>query len=156
MSCRIQPSAFHVRFPHRKRKNFMTSHVTLWPGQNIEFEICARAKWNHTPLLMKTGEQYSFEAAGTWHDAQIECGPDGHVRPSWLFRLAERFRRRANDRWFALIGALNEEEGETFLIGSAASLAAAKDAMLSCYANDLLWMYFNNFGSVKLSVTRNR
>ncbi len=134
----------------------MTSHVALWPGQNKEFEIRSRPKWNDTSLLMKAGERYSFEATGTWYDAQIECGPDGYVSPNWLFRLAERFRRRPNDRWFALIGALNEDESETFLIGSAATLTVAKDAMLGCYANDIPWMYFNNSGSVKLTVTRNQ
>ena len=130
--------------------------VTLLPGESRTFEIFAKPKWNDTALAMKAGERYRFVATGTWCDASISSPPEGYRSDRWFFRLTERFRRRPSDNWFALIGAVGQDESTTFLIGSEAETTVGADGILNCYANDLPLFYFNNSGAVALEVTRER
>lgn len=44
--------------------------------------------------------------------------------------------------------------GQTFLIGSAAAITPTRAGELRCYANDVPLMYWNNTGSVTLTIVR--
>lgn len=137
-----------------KSRKSSLAHVVLMPGESRSFEIFARPKWNGTELMMRAGERYRFAANGTWSDATIPSGPEGYKCNRWFFRLTERFRRRPADNWFALIGAVGENELATFLIGSEAVVTVVSDGVLNCYANDLRLLYCNNSGAITLKVTR--
>ena len=118
-------------------------------------EIIARNKWNHTGFQLEQGVEYKFSAQGQWIDWYIVHGPDGDGSGANLFlRLFEHFRRRPKDKWFALIGAVGEDESTTFLIGSNLRFRANHSGELTCYANDVPWAYDNNRGSIQLEVER--
>ena len=122
----------------------------------MRFSIRARDKWNHTGLVLDAGGIYRFVADGQWIDWYITYGPAGGDSGSNLFlRPVERFRRRPKDNWFALIGAVGEDESTTFLIGAGKpEFRAEHSGELTCYANDMSIAYVNNRGSVSLSVER--
>ena len=123
------------------------------------YTIEARTKWNHTGYRLQAGVAYDFTATGEWIDLDIPYTPDGGPSSSGkpiqrlVLRLTESFRRRKKDNWFALIGAVGEDESTTFLIGSSLkNFVPIQDGELTCYANDVGWAYFNNKGSVTLTV----
>ena len=95
---------------------------------------------------MSIGERYRFEAAGVWYDAAIRTDAAGYPSPTPFFRLLARFRRRPRDTWFALIGAIGQDESTTFLIGKGGEMDITADGILHCYANDLSSFYGNNSG----------
>ena len=69
--------------------------------------------------------------------------------------MAERFRRLPDGNWFALVGALGDEDDELFLIGSGQkNYEATRDADLYLFANDLPFKYDNNKGSLVVKITR--
>lgn len=72
-----------------------------------------------------------------------------------------RLRRRLDLPWMTLVGAVangaaggNPARHEEFGIGSGRVLTPKATGYLYAYANDLWPMYFNNRGSVRLTVTR--
>ena len=130
-------------------------HMTCYTLMCVKFQILAKEKWNHTSLMLEQGVGYQFTAEGQWIDLNLVYGPDGGGSGSNFFlRLFERLRRRPKDNWFALIGATGEDESTTFLIGSSRQITAIQNGELTCYANDVLLAYFNNRGSISLTVER--
>lgn len=128
--------------------------IRLNPGDTLQVPVFAQPKWNDTRIEMHPGETYRFEAMGIWCDASICCHADGYPSPSLGFRLAERWRRYPRGNWFALIGAINQNAGASFLIDLHNPMPAPADGVLHCYANDLPFTYGNNSGFLKLTVTR--
>jgi hypothetical protein len=55
-----------------------------------------------------------------------------------------------------LIGAIGQEKETTFLIGTSHPWEVKADGTLNCFANDVPGFYFNNSGTVQLTVTRTR
>jgi hypothetical protein len=128
--------------------------VRLNPGDSVQVQIFARAEWNDTTVEVRKDETYCLEATGTWYDASISCRADGYLSRSAGFRLTERWRRCPPGNWFALIGVIGRDESTSFIIGERKEVTTAKGGVLHCYANDLPFMYGNNSGCVKLTVTR--
>ena len=61
------------------------------------------------------------------------------------------------EKWFALVGAVGKDEARLFLIGENLEGWEAKgDGELMCFANDVPRAYFNNHGSITLTITRVR
>jgi len=122
-------------------------------GEQIDFTVLARAKWNATPVWVSGGERHKFLASGTWCDASIRTGPAGYASSSLGFRLAAPFRRFPKANWFALIGAIHQK-GPAFVIGDGTEIEMPADGLLYCFANDLPSFYFNNSGHVQVVVER--
>lgn len=114
--------------------------------------IHARFFWNKTGVFLGSGERYSMRATGTWYDFGIPCGPDGYDR--WYLRWATGLRRLPAADWFFLIGALDSNLESSFRIGSNATVTSSADGELTCFANDIEAMYWNNWGIVDLIITR--
>jgi hypothetical protein len=83
-------------------------------GKSTTKTILASKKWNDTQIRLVAGEEYHFKASGQWRDWTIVCNADGYTSPNSLLRASERFRRVPKERWFALIGTIQENE-DTFL-----------------------------------------
>jgi hypothetical protein len=115
-------------------------------------EIDARPKWNDTSAQLIKGRRYRLIAIGTWYDASIACGPEGYKSFNLFFRLCERFRRAPRADWFCLVGAINRDPSTLFTIGRSATIQAIQGGALTCFANDLPFMYGNNSGSLQLAV----
>lgn len=116
--------------------------------------IKASEYWNHTKIYLEATAIYLLEVQGqqVWHDAWIRTDADGYTN-QWL-RWAELLRRSPNDKWFALIGNINQSTIHTFLIGKRTKYQSTVSGELLCYANDVPFMYWNNRGQLLLTVTR--
>lgn len=119
---------------------------------NTTIKVCARPRWNHTGFFVEGGAVYELSASGTWYDASIPSGPDGYQRGNFLQDLAARLRRSPRDRWFALMGSLDGARGTIFLIGSRVTYIPPRGGELVCFANDVPGFYWNNRGSVTLTI----
>jgi hypothetical protein len=109
------------------------------------------------------GHKYRFkiEPGDTWEDGGIECGPDGWESEDlpWykegVVQFAERFRRLPDANWFALVGALDDEDNNLFFIGDGNDeFSAPRSADLYLFANDISSKYDNNEGWLVVEITR--
>jgi len=126
-----------------------------WSGApKTMIRICSRPYWNHTGVVLESGATYELKAAGTWTDASRDCGPDGYLRGNFFQELFRGLRRSPSNQWFALMGALDDSRDTIFLIGSQATYVPPRRGELVCFANDVPGFYWNNAGSVTLSVSR--
>jgi hypothetical protein len=114
--------------------------------------IDARLPWNRTGIRLQAGSRYELTATGLWVDKNYEAGPDGYVSPNLLMKLGEFRRRVPKAKWFALIGALDEDESTQFVIGSRMVYTPVRSGELTCFANDWRSKYDNNSGALTLSV----
>ena len=113
--------------------------------------VNARQQWNRVAELEANVEyEITVPAGEEWKDASIRCGPEGYTR--WWLRPFTWLRRHRPAPWFALIGVIGD--GEPFMIGRQRVVQPQKAGQLLCYANDASFMYWNNSGSLKVSVTR--
>jgi hypothetical protein len=121
--------------------------------------IDARERWTPTGLTLKAGSTYELSATGAWSDGGIDCGPSGFFSVgqgclrACVLRPTERLRVLPAAPWFALIGALDGDPSTAFEIGAGTTYTPARDGMLTCCANDVPWMRWNNRGYVDVTVT---
>jgi hypothetical protein len=124
--------------------------MTNWPAAA---EIHAACYWNETGILLEAGRIYDFVAEGQWIDLAICSGPEGNPHPVWTQRLVEQYRRAPRQRYFMLMGALDRDPATIFPIGARlAGWKSPRGGRLTCFANDVPLMYWNNRGSVRLTV----
>ncbi len=116
------------------------------------YTIYARRYWNEFEFPVVEGSRYRLAARGQWRDGGIECGPDGYSSPNAILRLAEGVRRSPDDNWFALVGCVERKLETRFLIGGQTNWTATGTGCLSCFANDVPFMYWNNSGSLALTI----
>ena len=128
--------------------------IVLDVGRSATFRIRARSKWNVPDLLLTEGCRYDFRATGTWVDLIKKTGPDGYTSQFFTLRLTESRRRSPNENWFCLIGAIDCDPTRQFALGARRSLTMPASGRLTTFANDLPFMYWNNFGWLTLTVTR--
>jgi hypothetical protein len=115
--------------------------------------IASRTHWVRTGIQLRRGLDYRFEATGRWTDLIYRCDADGYQSKNWVLGLFERARRVPAAPWFALIGALDSDRANRFVIGTQTTYQPVGDGELLCFANDLWLMYFNNHGTIELQVT---
>jgi len=136
----------------------MSSTSTLVTTQRTA-PIDARLCWNVTDMILEAGREYNFSAVGTWRDASIVCNANGYPPPALnplqtvVLKPFEPFRRMPSAPWFALIGAIDKDMSTAFIIGCSKRLTVMKTGVLTCFANDVPFMYWNNSGMVMLTVT---
>jgi hypothetical protein len=117
--------------------------------------IEARREWNHTGVRLERGVRYLMEAQGQWTDLFLKYGPEGGPSRFAYLRRFEHKRRIPSADWFALCGAVDENEDSKFVIGAGREYTATATGELTCFANDVPGWFFliNNHGSVELKVT---
>lgn len=123
-------------------------------GEKVTVTIAARRPWNGTGVVLEHGHTYRLTAAGEWVDAWSRCGPAGYPSNNIILRLAERLRRDPQQPWFALIGAHAHDPNTHFAIGTGCVYRPQRSGELSCFANDVPFFYWNNRGSISLTVER--
>jgi hypothetical protein len=125
--------------------------------------VLAKSKYNWTGVRVEKGATYSITVpeGAVWKDGGMECGPGGWKTDDlpWyqegVVHFMERHRRLPDANWFALVGALNDEDDNLFLVADGAEPSTAeKDADLYLFANDLSSKYGNNEGSLMVTITR--
>src|SRR6266498_1837839 len=120
-------------------------------GQSTIVTIQARKKWNDTGIQLIAGQEYQFTAAGKWIDWFIPCEADGFPSRDLILRLTQWQRRVPSENWFALMGALDFDKTSIFKIGAGRTLVMNRSGTLTCFANDVPYMYWNNHGSIQLT-----
>ena len=129
------------------------SRAELELGELRKVMIDASRFYNRTGILLIQSGVYSFKVdpVELWYDAQNSCNAEGYPSIGGM-RYFEWARRVPRENWFKLIGCVGME---TTAIGtSLPTFTPAMGGELTCFANDAYLMYWNNRGSVALSVTR--
>jgi hypothetical protein len=123
-------------------------------GESITVTIHANKVWNYTNIHLIQGQRYqlSVDLNDQWIDGTVTCNADGFDK--WWLKPFEWSKRVSGEKWFKLIGSLNADMGERFIIGTEKILISKSSGFLTCFANDAPTMYWNNQGSIKLKVTR--
>jgi hypothetical protein len=156
------------RDPRRKVYRGDEYHPTadglkLAVGESHTCEVIAETKYNWSGVALQAGATYTFSVpdGDTWTDASIECGPAGWKSKDlpWykehIIKAFEKRRRLKNANWFALVGALGDEDDKLFLIGDGKKpYTAPKGGDLYLFANDMPSKYGNNDGSLMVTITR--
>ncbi len=144
------------------------SHPSALPhhlkvGQSHTCKVLALVKFNWSGVTLQKDCTYTFTIPenDTWKDASIECGPGGWKTEElpWykegIVNFFENHKRLKNADWFALVGALEDEDADLFLIGdNPAPYTAPRDADLYLLANDMDSKYGNNEGDLMVTITR--
>jgi hypothetical protein len=114
--------------------------------------IPASAYWTETGIWLQAGVPYCLVAQGQWCDAGLSSDAGGNPKPVLLQRLFAPLLRVPNERYFTLIGAFDRNSATTFPIRTGTTILAPRSGMLTCFANDVSWAYWNNSGEVELTV----
>jgi hypothetical protein len=127
----------------------------LKSGQSKSFVVDAAKLWNPSGIALERGRVYDVNVEGdqTWKDWCIPTDADGYTREA--LRPFEFLKRVPDQNWLKLIGAIGRDGRTPIIIGSGmTNFSPSKSGELLCFANDLAWMYWNNCGSIRVTVTR--
>jgi len=133
---------------------------SLKPGEvaQKQFVVEAKAIWNGTGLLIRPGEQYLVTASkDVWVDRTIRSTAAGQPGVGIQKLLRPLLRCRAG-QWFELIAAVGRDHSQLFAVGmiGRVTLDGGEEGELLFFANDVIFAYYNNSGSVKVEVQRER
>jgi hypothetical protein len=126
-------------------------------GESRTIEVEAGRYWNRSEMLLGKGCRYDFSCnpKQQWIDWSTPANADGYESNSFILRASERLRRFPDANWIALIGAIGASQRYGFKIGiSLKGFTATQTGELCCFANDVSIMYWNNSGSISLTVKR--
>lgn len=117
----------------------------------MRVEVQARRFATDSGVEVQSGDRLEVRAEGQWRDWFITCGPEGyaaaHLRPF------EGLRRDPTAAWFELLAAIGPD-GPPIRIGRGRTFAAAQAGRVMLFANDVPGMYWNNAGSLSVTVSR--
>jgi hypothetical protein len=102
--------------------------------------------------MLEAGATYLFSADpdDTWVDLWKPANAGGY--DLGFFGWAAGWKRVPSARWFALIAKIGA--GDDFPVELESPKTAPAGGELYFYGNDICWMYWNNFGSISVTVTR--
>jgi hypothetical protein len=129
---------------------------TVGVGEQLVLRVRAHCPWNDTELEVKQGEEYSVTASGEWWDLIFRSDAGGYQPPSWSFlqTLLQGERRLPTQPWFVLGAQLLHERGQSFPVGPSGNLRMSSNGRLILFANDVKGFYWNNFGSISVTIRR--
>lgn len=131
--------------------------VTLRRGEGCVVPVGA-AEWSvDSCVRVRGGQTYRFSTQpdALWWDWFTERKPDGTGPARWYgpyMRLWSRMLRVPGGTPFALYGQVGE--GPVFFIGAGNRVTMSDSGALRFFANDVRGFYWNNRGSVDVSVSR--
>lgn len=128
--------------------------MKLSPGESHRVRIAANEKWVNTEIDFAVGETYALKTEGEWRDLLTKSGAGGYTSCLPWMEMMEKKRRVPEACWFELIGAIDNDSASYFRIGGGCEFTPDRAGRLVCFANDLMGMYWNNFGGVWLSIER--
>lgn len=113
--------------------------------------ICSQVKWNDTKIDLIKGDQYKYKATGKWIDWFIKCDANGYSNFLMDFLFGQK-KRTPSANWFRLVGVVDKDTSTTVKLGMEGIFIAPKSGRFFCYANDVSFAYWNNFGYIELTV----
>lgn len=126
------------------------AYYALAIGESKTIEVASADYWNASGVFVTAGESYQVTASGTWTDWYIDTDANGYS--NWYLNLFTLLKRSKSDKWFKLMGSVNQNTD--FAIGTSAILTPNVSGPLDFYANDANGFYWNNYGSVQVTITR--
>lgn len=130
----------------------------LAPGQSIAIKISPRRKEQPTGLLVNAGENYSISPAPChrWVDFFIPCTAAGYMTrwTEWYMRGFECKKPLPNRPWLALVARIGNTNSLPFFVGTNWTGTPDHSGELFLFANDAAGWYWNNFGSMPVTITR--
>ena len=112
--------------------------------------IDSRLKWNDTRIDVTAGLTYQYVAAGLWTDWTRESDADGYSDP--ILDRFSLFKRCRAALWFQLVAAVDKKVNHTICLGCSGQFIAPASGRLWAYANDAAFAYWNNKGSLTLTI----
>lgn len=105
-------------------------------------------KWNDCGTTISKGTVVSIVVEGdqTWTDWYIETTADGYANTLHVPT------RHQSANLFELVCCINRKESTCSTIGSGNTFTAVEDGIISCYANDVDSFYWNNIGSITVTI----
>ena len=130
--------------------------MTLAINESVTITVKASKKLGGHPLIVVTkGQEYRFDVHTDqkWYDMGIPSGPAGYKN----YLLLIWSKRVPSAKCFTLCGSIGKDEKNHFPIGKGLKNYTCKvDGTLYFFANDNKYFYWNNWGSIKVEVTRLR
>jgi hypothetical protein len=142
-------------------------------NESFSFSVIAKERFNNSGLKLIKGHTYLITATGTWKDGSCQTTDaagftSGECNSSvpgtyLLLKNTEHLRRDKNQNWFCLVGELFDQGSnvfdnmladQQFRIGKSRTITPAISGKLVCFANDVITVYANNTGSVRVTVKR--
>ncbi len=117
-------------------------------GSVVGVKVEARARTVRA-MIVEAGQTWNFEAAGTWKDWHIHCGPTGYT--SNLRRFLGIMPQIHAANWFQLVGQVGTER---ILIGAGSEHTFKYSGEFHVFANDMPRFRWSNSGEVHLTATR--
>ena len=133
---------------------FVLLILSLLLASSSAFTVDSTLKWNDVDMV-EANKLYDFDCSGQiWTDWFIDSSADGYETPLRM-KPFERFRRMPEENFFSLICCVGQDETyeSCQLIGEKNQVAFEKSGQLSCFANDLWLFYWNNIGSLEVTMT---
>ncbi|MEA1953659.1 MAG: hypothetical protein U9O24_04655 [Campylobacterota bacterium] len=137
-------------------------------------ELNAKELYHESGWYLEAGETYRFYVVEKkpLYDRNIPSpgvgGFNSAFPKSWIKRfimkLFEPFRRRPHDNWLALVGGvkaenesikqINVKSDNFFLIENETEIKVHTSGEFICFFNDVKFMYYNNKGSVSITIQK--
>lgn len=118
--------------------------------------VDARKSWNGTGILVHAGEKYRIDASNEeWSDAGIKSTAAGQSGRGFQ-RIFRPLIRCHQAQWFELVAAVGRSNQQMHPIGLGAdvSFITEENVELGFFANDVIFMYWNNKGVIHVAITR--
>lgn len=116
--------------------------------------IDSRLKWNDTQIDVVEGITYQYVADGKWTDWSRECDADGYSDTT--LDMLSCLKRCRSAQWFQLVAAVDQAPSQTIALGRSGQFIAPASGRLWAYANDAAFAYWNNKGSLALTINATR
>jgi hypothetical protein len=125
---------------------------TVTYGNSVTIKLFAKDFYSRDSFEVQAGMRYLLICDGnqTWNDWFVTSSPSGYNN-----LLAKLFGLRLKTaKCFCLCGVFDKIEGTSFRIGSSFHIEPqATTKILSFYANDYKKAYWNNHGSIDITIT---
>lgn len=108
-------------------------------------------KWNDTQVDVIEGLTYRYIADGHWSDWSRTCNADGYS--DTMLDLWGFLKRCRSAQWFQLVAVVDQKPNKTVVLGCSGQFIAPASGRLWAYANDATFAYWNNKGSLNLTIT---
>jgi hypothetical protein len=145
----------------------------------VVISVCGADELTPTHVTVRRGERWNIEVIGSSPTCENGKHGDSRLQPcdradcaqwadgkrlppvaptgweKWYIRPFAFMKRVRSAHWYELTGAVGNPFRQTFAIGMKQMVTIKVDGELYLFANDAPGHYDNNYGSLRVSVTRN-
>jgi len=137
----------------------MPAHLSV--GQIVgPLQVPSEEHYFGTGVLLDSGAAYEIAAdQSEWTDSAIPSTAAGNPDPVLAQQVFQGLLRCQEGLWFELVGAVGRSDAHLFPVGmrkvwTYESHSVEAEPELQLFANDAFGFYFNNHGSIGVTITR--